>query len=97
MGDSLNAAQFGYHVAARRNREKIERNGLRPGEDGNVWMFTDRSKATTGSSGNFEVWRANLTGMKTAHGSKASSEWYDDDPVVVTGKRIKPGRLKREQ
>jgi hypothetical protein len=95
---ALSESQFGYHVAPKAYRSSIERRGLDPrkSETGGkeVWLFTDPGRTEGGP--HMDVWRANLTGMHVSHGSTASAEWNEGDPIVVVGKRVKPSRLRRE-
>lgn len=78
-----------FHESAPENRPSIEKEGLRPSDEG-TWLFSDHSRLTPG----FDHWQVDPPGA-VHHGSEASIEWEPDDPVHVTYDPVPPSRLKR--
>ena len=105
--EHLSPQQFMYHVTGAKNRENIQKRGLRPGSamtGKSVWGWTvDPSDIIKERSGigmderHQDIWKADVTGLPSTHGSDRRvdtfREWRPEDPVVAVRKRVPPERL----
>lgn len=88
--DHLSGAQF-FHVAWPEDRESIRKNGLRSGDSGAVWFYTDLDLAKKDSAGS-DIWQAHSP-PNVVPGHEASAEWGIGDPTAASD-NVPPEQIK---
>lgn len=93
---ALSGAQF-FHVAPTFYRSKIEKMGLRRGDDmTGIWGYTTEAAAKENAGPRADIWKVSAHPEHVIPGHLGSAEWNEDDPVaVIPRKRIPRGHVRR--